>query len=178
MNIGIFGLSGVGKTFLASKFVENRNDFILTRASKLIKDFKHDIKYQTLNESSVNRNQLALIKSFELFKENHPNKNILIELHNIIETPNGPIPIDDCVFEKLKLDAACFISRPPKEILIQRSLDLTRERSSANESEIEDYQHRAIALFKKSFMRLPPSRISILNSPSKESLEEFIGRVT
>lgn len=176
MNIGLFGLSGVGKTYLASKFVERRTDFVLTRASKLIKEGNQEIRYNYLDECKVNRNQIALIKGFELFKKNHPNQNIIIELHNLIETPNGPIIIEHYVFDELELDAVCFIARSPKDILIQRKLDETRERSSVSELDIDSYQCKALELFQMYFMEFKTSRICILNSPSETELDEFIRR--
>jgi adenylate kinase len=177
MNIGIFGLSGVGKTYLASKFTECRDDYILTRASLLIKEGNQEIRYDHLNRNNVNTNQLALLAGFESFKKRHEKSNIIIELHNLIETPEGPVPINNSVFEKLGLDAVCFISKEAKEILHQRRLDGERKRSSATEMEIASYQDQAIELFLSCFSNLAPSKVAVLYSPTIFDLESFISKI-
>lgn len=178
MNIGLFGLSGVGKTYLASKLTEERADLVLTRASKLINEGNQEIRYDHLNKANVDTNQLALLKGFELFKKNNQNKNILIELHNLIETPQGVVPIEDYVFNELKLDAVCFIYKTPKDIFNQRKLDKQRKRSAASEVEIESYQFQALELFKSCFNQLDPSKVCILKSPTDADIGKFIDNIT
>ena len=178
MNIGLFGLSGVGKTYLTSKLIESRADLVLTRASKLINEGNQEIRYDHLNKANIDTNQLALLKGFELFKKNNRNKNIIIELHNLIETPQGAVSIEDYVFNELKLDAVCFIYKTPKDIFNQRKLDKLRKRSAASEDEIESYQSQALELFKSCFNQLESSKVRILNSPTEKDIAEFIDNIT
>lgn len=107
MIIGIFGLSGVGKTTLVKKYISINNDVVGFSASAMIKNHGGVVNYDSLTENTVQENQKILLNSINNYEKTE-DRPLIIELHNIIETPIGIVSIDD-IFDSLKIDAACFI---------------------------------------------------------------------
>ena len=57
MHIGIFGISGTGKTTLTQAFLQDKLDYFGTSASSLIANAGNDINYKLLNQDKISRNQ-------------------------------------------------------------------------------------------------------------------------
>ena len=170
MIIGLFGLSGSGKSTLTKNFKHKHPQYIATSASKIIADAKHQILLNELNNEIVTDNQKFLILGFEELRKKNPNKNIIIELHNVIETPSGTIEIASNVFEDLKLDIACFLSVTTEELLEQRNRDKDRVRLSLSVNELAKLESRAIELFEA----LPIENKLILNDDYLIKFDRFI----
>ena len=151
MKIGVFGLSGVGKSFLTNRILSHSSDFVVTSASKLIKQASHKILLKDLNSPVVKENQSVLINEFECFCKINRNKSVIIELHNVIETRDDVIQIENDVFYNLKLDVAFFITRPPEVILNHRLQDKSRIRANKTVAEINQLQESALSRFKNTF---------------------------
>ncbi|MBA6232190.1 MULTISPECIES: ATP-binding protein [unclassified Colwellia] len=174
MIIGLFGLSGSGKSTLTAKFILKYPEYIVTSASKIIADAKHRVLLNELNSKVVTDNQAALISGFIDFCKENANKNIIIELHNIIETPSGIVEIDIKVIEALNLDVSCFLSIEPDKLLLQRTKDKERVRFTPNVKELSNLQDRSLFLFKK----LALKRQIIIKDNHYNCFEKYIGLVT
>ena len=155
--IGIFGLSGVGKSKLSERICSYRNDFVCTRASDILKTYGGATDFDDLAEYSVSANQNILINGFQIYQNDHKEKNIIIELHNVIETPECLINVDDSIFNQLNLDAAYFLYLNPEILIANRLSDNKRKRAIIPLRDIAKRQRLAIEVFESCFssLRIP-----------------------
>lgn len=165
MKIGIFGISGVGKSFLVNQFISsNANNFIATRASKLIAQVSNNILFNELTFSSVENNQSVLTEQFKFFCAENSDKHIIIELHNYIETPDGIVEIDDSILYALNLDAVCFLYLQPEIIFKQRSADKLRARAKISIDHINELQEQSLLKFNITFGKCEIPHIVLKNN--------------
>ncbi|ENM3755785.1 ATP-binding protein [Vibrio cholerae] len=158
MIIGVFGLSGVGKTTICSEIHRNVNNVKRISASDVIRMYGNSVKFEMLNQSNVDANQLVLIKGIQQLKEesklNGGVTTYLLELHNVLETPSGLKEISINIFRQLGLDEAIFLVKPASIIVEQRQKDSQRKRVLATEKELFAIQEQAIMLFNSMFSQL------------------------
>lgn len=173
MNIGLFGLSGTGKSNLSSLICKKDKGYICTSASKIIKDYGYRIQYQELAHDVVEDNQIALVRGFHNFQAKHQEKDILLDLHNVIESPEGNIEISDNVFSELNLDAACFIESSPNVILKRRLNDRSRVRHISSIEAIARLQTASRQRFEGYFSQLEVPYL-LLNRDHLEGLRTFL----
>jgi len=173
MIIGLFGLSGSGKSTLSSQLVNSLPKFVNTKASKLIADSQHTILLNDLDREVVGDNQDALILGFDEFCKNNIGKNIIIEVHNVIETKSEAVEVDNDVFLKLKLDGACFISVDPSRLFHQRLSDLSRTRFNVSIENLAKLQNKSLSIFES----LQLNEKLIIKSDYHHQLENFIRRI-
>lgn len=144
MHIGIFGLSGVGKTTLTNRLARMDKRFVVISASSLIKDRGGMIQYDELDRDRVFSNQNVLVDAYREFKVIH--KNTMIELHSVIESEEGVIEIEPQVLRGLELDMAFFLKLEPGLLSERRRLDLKKKRRVADVLELECLQEQAIKI--------------------------------
>jgi adenylate kinase len=149
MKVGIVGLSGVGKSYLVTEYLRNNNKYSTIKASTLIAQAKQTVELNKLTTAAVDLNQQALIEGFKAFCDK--NEFVIIELHNVIETPTGIIYINDDVLLGLKLDAVCFLIRPPAQLLAQRLNDKSRNRRNIKLDDMAELQKEALSKFTATF---------------------------
>lgn len=172
MIIGVFGLSGVGKTTLVRKYTSANNDVIGFSASAMIKNHGGVVNYDSLTENSVQENQKILLNSINNCKKTE-DRPLIIEMHNIIETPIGVVNIDN-IFDSLKIDAACFIFKDPKIILKNRINDSEKLRTHASLMDIDKYQKISLDLFNHKFLKI---KKMIISSAYKKNFKRFLDDV-
>ncbi len=155
--IGLFGISGAGKTYTASYLADKSSSIISVRASQIIAKYRYTIKFQSLSHKVVDENQKILIEGLKKFRLEFPQKTIILELHNIIETPEGLTKIDLEVFRKLHINKAIFLKLSPQALYSQRTNDKSRNRPQKTELELSDLQERSLDYFCKIFdtLKLP-----------------------
>lgn len=177
MRIGVFGLSGVGKSFLVEQFISTNTNFISTKASQLIAQASKNIQFDKLTPFSVDDNQLALVEGFKVFCTENNDINILIELHNLIETPSGVIEIDDNILYALNLDAVCFLFKSPEKIHNQRSNDKSRTRAKTTISKLDELQKQSLLRFKTTFSNRKEAS-TVLTENHLENFSLFIKKLS
>lgn len=176
MNIGLFGIAGVGKSYLTSIFCSNRSDFVTIKASEIIKSHNRSINFHELKRDVINKNQDALITGFKHYRSQHPSENIIIELHNLIETPEGVIEINDTVFDALSLDAVCFLEASPDRLFNQRRLDLTRVRRILPLEQLTILQNQARSKFLSRYQGIDIPHI-VLQTGDMRGFDDFINSI-
>lgn len=142
MHIGIFGISGTGKTTLTQVFLRNNLDYFGTSASYLIANAGNDINYKLLDQDKISRNQNALINKYDELKIDHP--NTIIELHTVIEVEDGLSLISPEVLLNLNLDLIFFLYTEPDEILKRRILDKKKSRKIVTREELKRIQELSL----------------------------------
>lgn len=131
MIIGLFGLSGSGKTHLSNEFKDKHEDFFCTSASNLLKASKRPISLKHLDTTTLELNQLFLIERLAQLKKVH--KKVLIELHAVMENKNGEYyKVPKQILNLLNLDLMIFLDTPVNQILKQRNEDTTKIRPYKN----------------------------------------------
>lgn len=142
MHIGIFGISGTGKTTLTNDFLHDKPGFFGTSASYLIANAGNDINYKSLNQDKISRNQDDLIIKYNELKIEH--QNTILELHNVIEIGSGLSLIQPEILLALNLDIIFFLYTKPDEILKRRILDKTKSRKIITEKELSEIQELSL----------------------------------
>ncbi|MCH7328848.1 ATP-binding protein [Acinetobacter modestus] len=126
MIIGLFGLSGSGKTFIRKKFEENYKDFQCYSASELLKEVNRPIERSSLNKMTLDENQCTLVKAL---KEKSKNSDIFIELHAIIEqSDSSSYFVKKEVLLSFNLDYIFLLDISPQDLMLQRRYDGSKER--------------------------------------------------
>lgn len=170
--VGLFGLSGVGKSFFSEKLIQEESNFTCVKASDLIKFASGEILYENLNKQNVDRNQQILSREFASFRANHPNKSILIELHNVIETPLNIEFLRGEVFETLMLTHVVFLQLAPKKLYQQRLNDASKVRRLSGIDELKSLQDWSKNLCLKTFAsrKIP---LLVLESDDRSNLKKL-----
>jgi len=142
MHIGVFGISGTGKTTLTTSFLQDRLDYFGTSASYLIAHAGNEINYKSLNNDKISRNQEILINQYNELKNEYP--NTIIELHNVIEVDAGLSWIPSEVLLALNLDFIFFLYTEADEILKRRISDTKKSRKTATAKELHKIQELSL----------------------------------
>lgn len=177
MIIGVFGISGVGKTTVCTSLQQRVTNVKRISASDIIRTYGGLVDYKLLNNKNVDINQLALIEGVKAFTRSDQSLNMptiyLLELHNVLETPEGIQDIRIDVFRELNLNNVVFLYKPASDIVLQRQNDTKRGRILSSCEELEYLQKRALRLFKTTFTSLGIS-YEVLASDHYESLLRII----
>ncbi|RLM18008.1 hypothetical protein BIY29_18770 [Brenneria alni] len=146
MIIGFFGISGVGKTTFTKRLKKECPNILRFSASELIQELDGKINYKDLLGDVVIDNQSKLAFSIKNLSSSRINNNIVLELHNIIETKEGPHHISKDILQGLGLDKVFFIKKDPNIIIENKSKDI-KERSRLNLLELDKLQNLALKYF-------------------------------
>ncbi|MGI1793986.1 ATP-binding protein [Acinetobacter variabilis] len=127
MIIGLFGLSGSGKSHLSQDFKSKYPYFYCTSASTLLREASRPTSIHILDNVELDHNQKILSKLIQ--KLNLKYKNLFIELHAVIEEKNGKTyAVKEDILNSFQLDQVYILDIPPIKILQQRKLDKSKYR--------------------------------------------------
>lgn len=144
MHVGCFGLSGAGKTHLASEVAKMCPSYFCTSASNLIKGSGGTISFRALSKERVGLNQSYLVQRYRDLKLSYA--DTFVEFHNLIETVSGNEWIADEVLVNLDIDVATFLLTPPDVIKRNRMKDsfFRERRLKVSSKEIDKLQRQAL----------------------------------
>lgn len=142
MHIGIFGLSGSGKTYLRKKFLERFSNYFGISASQILRDAGVDLEAQLFSKENLDNNQHLLLEAYEQLKLKYA--NTFVELHAVVEGEKDLYWVPSEVLKKLGLDVVVFLSVSPSQLYNQRMNDLDRARLKKSISELKSMQDAAI----------------------------------
>lgn len=140
MIIGLFGLSGSGKSHVSKDFKSSNTDFYCTSASKILSSIDRPIELDKIDKVILDKNQEALPN---LLKELHKeNPNILIELHAVIENQDSTFyKVNKDVLLALELDYVFLLNISEKTILKQRLNDKNKNRRKISLDDLIKLNH-------------------------------------
>lgn len=128
MIIGLFGLSGSGKSYLSQNFKNKYPYFHCTSASNLLREASRPTSVEVLDNAELDNNQKVLSKLIQQLNLKYD--NLLIELHAVIEEKNGKAyAVKEDILQSFQLDQVYILDIPPVQILKQRKLDKSKHRS-------------------------------------------------
>ncbi|MCA3897345.1 AAA family ATPase [Vibrio vulnificus] len=178
MIIGVFGISGVGKTTICTNLQNTMTNVVRVSASEIIRKYGGLVDYEVLSKSNLDTNQKLLVEGVKMLKNSNqtlPNPaTYLLELHNVLETPNGLQKIGVDVFRELSLDWVVFLAKPESEIATQRLMDSMRVRVESSVGELRTLQLLAKQHFEStfSFLDIPLNIIVVEHTQNFQHLIE------
>lgn len=145
----VFGVSGVGKSWLIARFGE-ATPIAHAQASQLLRDARAEISghlesQEELRQGAVLDNQALLIEAFAKFRL-AATKPIIFDGHSVIDAGDQLVEIPVEVITAIAPAGLIFIKDEAAAIVARRARDTTRTRPMRSESEILDHQTRAQAL--------------------------------
>jgi adenylate kinase len=147
--IGVFGLSGVGKSWLISRFV-SANPVAHVQASQLLREAKAAISgsvttSEALRIGAVLDNQALLVRAFSA-KIADAVQPIIFDGHCVVDNGSQLLEIPVEVIAALSVSGLIFVQSQPAAIVEQRLKDITRTRPARSVEEIEFHQNRAMSV--------------------------------
>jgi adenylate kinase len=153
----VFGLSGVGKSWLISRY-SRAHAVLHVQASQLLRDAKAAmsgavVTSEELRTGAVLDNQQLLIRAFGTARANAVTP-IIFDGHCLVDTGSQLIEIPTEVIEALSVSGLVFVQSDVHKIEARRRSDTTRIRPSRSVEEISLHQQRADSLCKEYAKRL------------------------
>jgi adenylate kinase len=147
--IVVFGLSGVGKSWIISRYAAGAN-VAHVQASQLMRDAKaaqlrNTVTSEDLRRGPVLDNQSLLVNAFTkvLSAETRP---IIFDGHCLVDAGDQIIEIPTAVIRQLKPSAIVLVSAPAEHIVLRRESDTSRQRPTRTAYALTAQQDRCVAL--------------------------------
>ena len=153
----VFGLSGVGKSWLISRYA-GTNAVMHVQASQLLRDAKASISgaivtHEELRTGPVLNNQQLLTSRFAIVRATAV-MPIIFDGHCLIDSGAHLVEIPVQIIEALSVSGLAFIRSDAQAILERRRSDTTRIRPLRSVEEIMLHQKRVNSLCEEYAMRL------------------------
>lgn len=139
--IFVIGLSGVGKTSMIQRFVEENPDYLHLEASKLIKQatgIQVSEKIRLLAKNKIIKNQYILVEELSRYKNSFD--KIILDGHLLINNNQELIPIPLDTIRKISPNSMILVEGNANDILLHRKNDLYKTRPNQLLVEIEEEQ--------------------------------------
>ena len=153
--IGLFGISGSGKTHLAKRIVDIRPEFLRVSASTLLKSAHHTTgeRLRTADAGRVADNQNALASAFRKWRRARESYPVLLEAHALIDNDRELVEVPFEAIRAINLAAILSIEADPVEIAERRRRD-SRKRPVRTIDELGRQQARSLELTRSMSKRL------------------------
>lgn len=149
--LGVFGISGVGKTTLIRRYLAQRHGVIATSGGRLLQEIKGQPGEELRKSAGANveDSQAGLLQAFRLFRHTNADQRVIFDGHTIIDSDAGIAEIPAHVIVGLALDAIIFIRDAPEGIAARRGLDTARQRPARSAETLKQHQELARSLAEK-----------------------------
>jgi adenylate kinase len=176
---GVFGLSGVGKSWLISRY-SGAHTVLHVQASQLLRDAKAAISgavvtSEELRTGAVLDNQQLLIRAFATAGAN-AGAPIIFDGHCLIDSGNQLIAIPSEVIEALSVSGLVFVRSDASEIVARRRSDTARIRPLRSVEEISLHQQRAYFLCQGYAIRLNLN-LHIVHAGDEKGFESAVNSI-
>jgi adenylate kinase len=147
--IAVFGISGVGKTWLASRLAAQRG-LLHVQAGELLRQAKAIVDGQAttaeeLRTGPVLDNQTLLVRAFEEVRSGKE-RDIVFDGHSLIDTEAGLVEVPVEIIEGLRPAGIVFVRAAPQDIARRRSADLSRRRPQRSVEQLAQHQELALSV--------------------------------
>lgn len=146
--LAVFGISGVGKTFMASRFA-SAHDARHVRASELIRTAKSvSTKIRSTDEllsDNILENQRLLVQAFKQLRASEA-RDIIFDGHSVIDGETGPTIIPLEIIRAIGPAGFIFIHDDPTKILQKRISDKSRLRPERDVDALTNHQTHALEI--------------------------------
>lgn len=147
--VAVFGLSGVGKTWLISRYAVS-SEALHVQASQLLRQETtkltgEAVTNEGLRKGAVLDNQSLLVQAFSKVAAS-ATKPIIFDGHCVVDTGDRLIEIPSGVIKALLPSGIVFVHDRAAAIVARRAGDIARARLVRSEGEIELQQERAVAV--------------------------------
>lgn len=145
--VAMFGLSGVGKGWLAGQLRSARPDVLHLEASALMRAAMSTSAeaLRTASADAVQDNQASLVAAFAAARAPHAGRPVLFDGHSVIDNDQELVEIPVAAIAGLGVDAVVFVSGDPHDIR-RRRLGDTRARPDRSPATLAHHQERARAI--------------------------------
>jgi adenylate kinase len=145
--LAVCGLSGVGKSWLISRFA-SANPVVHVQASQLLREAKAAISgsvttSEELRIGAVLDNQALLIRAFSA-KISNAVQPIIFDGHCVVDDGSQLVEIPVEVIAALSVSGLVFVKSQPGAIVERRLKDIARTRPARTVEEIGLHQNRAM----------------------------------
>ena len=145
--VGLFGISGVGKTRFASALVGLNPEVLHLQASALLRSASGlgNEALRTANRDQLVANQSALALATEQARSGQRERPLLIDAHSVID---NDVELVDVPFEAIKplnIETYIFLRASPASIIQRRSAS-TRSRPLRSAEKLAEHQSRALVV--------------------------------
>lgn len=144
--IAVFGLSGVGKSWLIGRYAQHAS-VLHIQGSQLLREAKAELLGETVTSDELRRgavldNQALLIQAFARVRET-ATKPIIFDGHCVVDDGTQLLEIPTEVIASLAVSHLVLVEGSPKLIIERRQNDPTRVRPLRTDDEIFHHQQRA-----------------------------------
>jgi adenylate kinase len=177
--VGIFGISGVGKTTLIDSMIGKRSNWIRVSAGSLIQEQRPSVGRDSLRKlplDGLQKNQEAIVIGLHRMRETTTAELILFDGHILVDNGVQLFEVPRDVIARLQLDALVFVEESPREIRGRRSGDPQRVRATRSLEEIAEEQSRARSI-EMSYAQALEIAVSIFESHQAEELTAFLENI-
>jgi len=145
--VGLFGISGVGKTRFASALVELTPEVLHLQASALLRQANGlgNEALRTANRDQLVANQSALALATEQARSGQRERPLLIDAHSVIDNDVELVDVPFEAIQPLNIETYIFLRASPASI-IQRRAASTRSRPLRSADELAEHQSRALVV--------------------------------
>jgi adenylate kinase len=160
---GLFGISGVGKTWLAQNVVAQVPELLHLEASALLR-VAHQAEGEALRRSprrDLVASQQALAAAFEKARAGCPERPVLISAHSVIDNDIELVDVPFAAIEPLAIEHYVFL-RAESEVIASRRAQSTRQRPHKPASVLAAHQQRALEVC-QSYSRASGSPVTVLD---------------
>jgi len=152
--IGVFGISGVGKSTFVKALIASRPDIKHLQASDLIKQGKESsaVTSENLRQLSNERflsNQDILLMEYKRELARTLNGVVIFDGHLVIDTGEEIVETPISVIDQLNLSLLVHLCEAPEIIVERRKSDTGRERPVRTSDEIKIQQRHSLNIGKQ-----------------------------
>lgn len=176
--IALLGVSGAGKSRLASRIVSARPDFLKLSAGKLLREALHTTgkALRTAPSSDVLRNQERLVQVLRATRSGRVERPVLLEAHAFIDNDHELVDVPVAVMRAMDVSGLLVLVVPPETIRGRRAADADRRRPDRTAVELARQQDHMLALA-RGYSRELPARMLVLDSGDVASALRFIDEI-
>lgn len=152
LTVLVFGISGVGKTWLIARARDQLMPVLTWRASEMIGEARQISNSEDLRRLPVNElhaSQELLVRGFTARRCANPDALVILDAHSVIDADSGLVEIAIDVVARLDPAGLIHVGDTAVHIQRRRDADVARPRPVRNAAELEHYQERSLEMCRR-----------------------------